>query len=127
MLKYVKRTWQEWEFSPVIPLRLTLRNFMCYRQPPPLDLSAVHLVCLSGDNGNGKSALIYAMTWAAWGTARSNSSDDLISQGQNEMAVEFDLAVGSQPYRIIRKRSRPKKVGQAGQNDFHGRSCGWRR
>lgn len=101
----------------MIPIKLKMRNFMCYRDDiPPLDFTGIHTACISGDNGNGKSALIDAMTWALWGKARSNSADDLISQGQNEMEVEFDFAMGTQPYRIIRKRSRPKKVGQAGQS-----------
>ena len=101
----------------MIPLKLKMRNFMCYQgDVPPLYFTGIHTACISGDNGNGKSALIDAMTWALWGKARSKSDDDLISQGQNEMEVEFDFAVGKQPYRIIRKRSRPKKVGQAGQS-----------
>ncbi len=101
----------------MIPIKLKMRNFMCYQGDVPLlSFTGIHTACISGDNGNGKSALIDAMTWALWGKARSKSDDVLISQGQNEMEVEFDFAVGKQPYRIIRKRSRPKKVGQAGQS-----------
>ena len=47
----------------MIPLNLKLRNFMCYRDNvPPLSFEGIHTACLSGDNGNGKSALIDAMT-----------------------------------------------------------------
>jgi exonuclease SbcC len=100
----------------MIPVKLTLRNFMCYRNNvPSLYLDGVHLACLSGDNGNGKSALIDGMTWALWGKARTNSDDDLISAGQTEMEVEFDFTVAQQLYRIIRKRSRPKRRGSPGQ------------
>lgn len=101
----------------MIPVRLKMRNFMCYRDNvPPLNFEGIHIACLSGDNGNGKSALIDAMTWALWGKARAGSDDDLVHAGQPDMEVEFDFAVEQQPYRIIRKRSRPKKQGSAGQS-----------
>jgi exonuclease SbcC len=102
----------------MIPVRLKMRNFMCYRDNvPPLDFTGIRLACLSGDNGNGKSAIIDAMTWALWGKARASSDDDLIysSPTVTDMEVEFEFNVGTQLYRIIRKRSRPKKRGGAGQ------------
>ncbi len=94
-----------------------MRNFMCYRDNvPPLSFDGIHTACLSGDNGNGKSALIDAMTWALWGKARARSDDELVHTGEKEMEVEFDFAVGGQPYRIIRKRARPRKASGAGQS-----------
>ncbi len=101
----------------MIPVQLSLRNFMSYREDvPPLDFSGIHLACLSGDNGNGKSALIDAMTWAVWGETRARSDDDLISTGRDEMEVQFDFAVGQQVYRVIRKHSRPRRQGQPGHS-----------
>jgi len=100
----------------MIPVKLTMRNFMCYRDNvPALYFDGIHLACLSGDNGNGKSTIIDAMTWALWGQARAKSDDDLIHSGQMEMEVEFDFAVGQQTYRTIRKRSRPKRHRGSGQ------------
>ena len=100
----------------MIPIKLAVRNFMPYRDKvPPLYFDGIHTACISGDNGNGKSALIDAMTWALWGRTRAKSDDDLIHLGQTEMEVEFDFAVGQQPYRIIRKRSKPKRRGSPGQ------------
>jgi exonuclease SbcC len=100
----------------MIPIKLSLRNFMPYRDNvPPLYFDGIHTACISGDNGNGKSALIDAMTWALWGKTRAKSDDDLIHQGQNETEVEFDFIVGGQPYRIIRKHSKPKRQGGAGR------------
>jgi exonuclease SbcC len=98
----------------MIPVKLSLRNFMPYRDNvPPLYFNGIHTACISGDNGNGKSALIDAMTWALWGKTRntSKSDDPLIHQGQDEMEVEFDFTVGEQGYRIIRKHSKPKRGG----------------
>jgi exonuclease SbcC len=103
----------------MIPVKLKLRNFMCYRDNvPPLDFTGIHLACISGDNGNGKSAIIDAMTWALWGKARAKSVDDLIHTTQSEMEVELDFSVGGQFYRVIRKRSRPRKRAGAGQSSL---------
>ena len=100
----------------MIPVKLKMRNFMCYRgNVPPLLFDGIHTACICGDNGNGKSALIDAMTWALWGRTRAKSDDDLIHLGQTEMEVEFDFAVGQQPYRIIRKRSKPKRQRHSGR------------
>jgi exonuclease SbcC len=111
----------------MIPIKLSLRNFMPYRDNvPPLYFDGIHTACISGDNGNGKSALIDAMTWALWGKTRAKSDDDLIHQGQTETEVEFDFAVGKQGYRIIRKHARPKQRKRSGQTilDFQIASNG---
>jgi len=103
----------------MIPIKLSVRNFMCYRDSvPPLYFDGIHTACICGDNGHGKSALIDAMTWALWGKTRAKSDDDLINLGQPEMEVEFDFAVGQQPYRIIRKHSRPKRRRASGQSSL---------
>ena len=100
----------------MIPIKLSLRNFMCYRDNvPPLHFDGIHTACISGDNGNGKSTLIDAMTWALWGRTRAKSDDDLVHLGQTDMEVEFNFAVGEQPYRVIRKHSKPKRRGRSGQ------------
>src|SRR3954452_21254343 len=91
--------------SAMIPVKLSVRNFMCYRgDGAVLDLDGVHLACLSGENGAGKSALLGAITWALWGKARDRVKDDeLISQGATEMSVEFEFILAGWRYRAIRK------------------------
>ena len=93
----------------MIPLKLQLRNFMCYRELDSLDFSGIHLACLAGDNGHGKSALLDAMTWALWGEARAKRDNELIHLGQTEMEVEFEFALGENHYRVIRKRDSRKR------------------
>jgi exonuclease SbcC len=89
----------------MIPLKLQVHNFMCYRDDvPPLDLRGIHVACLTGANGHGKSALLDAMTWAIWGKARARRDDELIHQGQTEMAVELEFALVDNTYRVLRKR-----------------------
>jgi exonuclease SbcC len=96
--------------EPVVPARLTLRNFLCYREPPEsgptIDFTGIQIACLTGDNGNGKSALLDAMTWALWGQARARTDDELIHLGRTEMEVEFEFYGDEQLYRVIRKRKR---------------------
>jgi len=88
----------------MIPLKLGLRNFMCYRgEVDPLDFTGIHLACLTGDNGHGKSALLDAMTWALWGRARAKRDDELITLGEQEMEVEFEFSLKDNHYRVIRK------------------------
>ena len=100
----------------MIPIRLAVRNFMPYRDNvPPLHFAGIHTAAICGDNGNGKSALIDAITWALWGKTRARSDDDLIHSGETEMEVEFDFAVEQQTYRIIRKHARPKRRRASGR------------
>ena len=100
----------------MIPLKLSLRNFMCYRDNvPPINFEGVHTACISGNNGNGKSALIDAITWALWGQTRATSDDELVHSGQSEVEVEFEFAVGQHRYRIIRKHSLPRTQKSSGQ------------
>ncbi len=93
----------------MIPYRLRLTNFMPYRQAE-VDFSGIHVACLSGENGAGKSSLLEAITWALWGkTARSRKDDDLIRQGADEMEVDFTFRLGEATYRAIRRRRGGKR------------------
>jgi exonuclease SbcC len=90
----------------MIPLRLRLRNFMSYGlEGGDLDFRAIHLACLSGSNGHGKSTLIDAMTWAVWGSSRAPREDDLVRAGTTDMEVEFEFGCRGGVYRVIRKRA----------------------
>ena len=91
----------------MIPVKLRLRNFMCYREDVPvLNLDGLHIVCLCGENGAGKSALLDSITWCLWGKARTHSDDDLIHIGLDEMEVELEFLMLKSLYRVVRKRSR---------------------
>ena len=91
----------------MIPLKLDVRNFLCYREDvPPLDLQGIHVACLCGPNGHGKSALLDAMTWCLWGHARTGSRNHnaLIAYGETECRVELDFLAKGQVYKAIRRR-----------------------
>lgn len=104
----------------MIPLYLKLTNFMPYRDAG-LDFSGIHIGCLTGDNGAGKSSILDAITWALWGRARSKRDDELVHQGQTEMQVDFAFALGANAYRVVRARKAGKKSG-AGALDFQVRA-----
>ena len=91
----------------MIPTRLTVKNFMCYRDGvPPLVLDGIHVACLCGGNGHGKSALLDAITWALWGESRARTQEELIHQGRRDMAVELEFMARGQRYRVSRRYSR---------------------
>ena len=110
----------------MIPQKLSLRNFMCYRDDgQALDFAGIRLACISGDNGNGKSALLDAITWALWGKARAKTDDELINLLATEMEVEFQFLLGQNSYRVIRKRSKLQKGQTLLELQVHD-STGWR-
>jgi exonuclease SbcC len=97
----------------MIPVKLTVRNFMCYGdQVSMLDFSGIHLACVAGDNGHGKSAIIDAMTWALWGKARTQRDDDLIHLGARQMEVDFEFVLDENHYRVLRQRARNGTKGR---------------
>jgi len=94
----------------MIPVKLELHNFLAYRDPDPLNLEGIHVACISGENGAGKSSLLDAITWALWGKARSPSADDLIYQNQRETRVALEFEMAGTRYLVIRQRSIEKKT-----------------
>jgi DNA repair protein SbcC/Rad50 len=93
----------------MIPLKLSLRNFLPYRAPDDLRFDGIHLACLTGSNGAGKTSLLDAITWALWGEARAKRDEELIHQGQDDMHVILDFDQESTHYRVVRRRSRNKR------------------
>ena len=99
----------------MLPTRLEMRNFLAYRTPDPINFEDLHLACLSGRNGAGKSSLLDAITWVLWGKARARSDDDLIHLGQDEMQVSLEFLQGDQHYRVVRKRKPGRRRQSGGQ------------
>ena len=96
----------------MVPVRLELQNFLSYgTDAPPLDFDAFDVACLSGRNGQGKSALLDAITWAVWGKARKSSGkrkpdDELIRIGTRHMEVTFTFDLDGVRYRVQRTFTR---------------------
>jgi len=104
----------------LIPVKLALKNFLSYGEDvPPLDFTQFHIACLSGNNGQGKSALLDALTWAVWGEGRKASQEkkadsSLLRIGQKDMQVEFVFDLEGDRYRIIRNYSLAGKSSRSG-------------
>ena len=97
----------------MIPLKLSVKNFLSYRDNVPvLDLEGVHIACLCGDNGHGKSALLDAITWALWGTARARVQEDLVYQGESDMTVDLEFQASDGRYRVSRRFARASRGRQ---------------
>ena len=98
----------------MLPISLSLSNFLSYRDAAPtLHLDGIRVACLCGPNGNGKSALLDAMTWALWGKARGQRHEQLLHHGQTEMQVELVFDVGSERYRVSRRYSQARRNPQS--------------
>ena len=97
----------------MIPLQLTLKNFLSYRDAT-LDFRGLHTACICGANGAGKSSLLEAITWAIWGESRAATEDDIIHAGAKDVRVDFTFQNNQQTHRIIRTRNR----GQSSSLEF---------
>jgi exonuclease SbcC len=93
----------------MIPLRVHIKNFLSYgSELQVIDFGLYPLICLSGKNGHGKSALLDAITWALWGQARkigsaSKADEGLLRLGQTQMLVMLDFYFNKQTYRVRRE------------------------
>ncbi len=93
----------------MIPRILQLKNFLSYGpEPQTVNFGNYNLICLSGKNGHGKSALLDAITWAIWGQARKGSGNakadsGLLHLGQKHMFVILEFEINGQQYRIRRE------------------------
>jgi exonuclease SbcC len=93
----------------LIPLKIQIKNFLSYGpETQEIDFTRYQMICLSGKNGHGKSALLDAMTWAVWGQARKSSGQPkpdqgLLHLGERNMKVIFDFEFNHKFYRVRRE------------------------
>ncbi|HEX6383160.1 MAG TPA: SMC family ATPase [Anaerolineae bacterium] len=92
----------------MIPLKLELTNFLSYRDTAVLEFDGIHLACISGANGAGKSSILDAITWTLFGQSRSRSDDDLVNRlaALEDKAAEvcFTFALEGSIYRVTRRK-----------------------
>jgi len=89
----------------MIPVRLRLKNFLSYRDVI-LNFQGLHVACVCGANGAGKSSLLEAIAWAIWGQSRAHTEDDVVHMGEKEAQVDYTFTCHQQTYRVIRTRYR---------------------
>ena len=98
----------------MIPTKLRLKGFLSYQQETTLDFSALHVACISGMNGAGKSSLLDAITWSLFGEARQRN-DAIINLNSDEVFVELEFTYENNQYKIHRARQKEKST----QLDFY--------
>ncbi|MFO7661228.1 MAG: SMC family ATPase [Chloroflexota bacterium] len=114
----------------MIPHQLTLTNFLSYRDTVILDLHDIHLACISGLNGAGKSTILDGITWALFGHSRSKSDDDIVNRsaaGNGHAAeVQFVFELEGSIYRVIRRKQARKVSELELQMRSSEEALGWR-
>src|SRR5437660_3057461 len=90
--------------EPMIPRRVCLRGFLCYREEQEIDFAGSTLWMLAGLNGSGKSAIFDAVTYALFGHHRGGSQHaaELINKDADGLQVEFDFSLDGDLYRSKR-------------------------
>jgi exonuclease SbcC len=97
----------------MIPRRVCLRGFLCYRDEQEIDFGGATLWMLAGLNGSGKSAVFDAVTYALFGHHRGGATGaaELINKDSDGFAVEFDFLLDQDVYRVKRTLRKGAKGG----------------
>ena len=97
----------------MIPRRVRLSGFLCYRDEQEVAFDSSSLWMLAGLNGSGKSTIFDAVTYALFGCHRGGSTNhgELINKDSKSLSVEFEFLADGQPYLIRRTLRRDAKGG----------------
>lgn len=117
----------------MIPLKVTVENFLTYASPAvEFDFDGEPLWILCGPNGTGKSAVFDAITYALFGCFRGsdrkgNRAEELIHHDANWFRVEFEFEFGGADFRVTRKKASkgPPKVAVARRTRRDHDENGW--
>ncbi len=103
----------------MIPVKLTISGFLSYKEPAEVDFTGLHVACITGRNGAGKSTMLDAITWALFGEARRNDDSIINHQAADNTAkVDFEFLYENSFYRAVRT----KKAGKPTTADLFIRS-----
>src|SRR5262249_51196207 len=99
----------------MIPQRIKLKGFLCYKDEQEIAFDGSPLWMLSGLNGSGKSAVFDAMTFALFKQHRGGKTEfvELINKDSESLLVEFDFLLDGQAFRIKRTARRNSRGGAA--------------
>jgi DNA repair exonuclease SbcCD ATPase subunit len=100
----------------VIPQRVKLSGFLCYKDEQEVGFDGASLWMLSGLNGSGKSTVFDAVTYALFGHHRGGKTEahELINKDSDKLVVEFDFTLDRQLYRVKRTLRRNTRGGASG-------------
>lgn len=107
----------------MVPITLHLQNFLSYGDPPTtIPFSAITqqaggpIICISGNTGHGKTAILEGISWALWGESRKVKGDKragvrVIHRGQLKCQVQLDFMLPQLPdtvFTVSRRITRPR-------------------
>ena len=92
----------------MIPKRIKLSGFLCYKDEQEISFDGSALWMLSGLNGSGKSSVFDAVTYALFGHHRGGSQGavELINKNENSFSIEFEFELDGRLYLIRRTLKR---------------------
>ncbi len=95
----------------MIPQRVELEGFLCYKQKETISFGGASLWLLAGLNGSGKSSIFDAVTYALFGHHRGGNRDahELINKDSDRATVEFEFALDGEYYKIKRTLQRTRQ------------------
>ena len=98
----------------MLPEILTLKSFLSYREKQVLDFTKFHVALISGENGNGKSSILDAVTFALFSMARGVEGNkkglgDLVSNGDSFLSVSLQFVQDGSRFRIMRTYDKIKR------------------
>ena len=98
----------------MIPVKLTISGFLSYKETAEIDFTGLHVACITGRNGAGKSTMLDAMTWALFGEARKSDDSIINNQAENKTAkVDFEFLYENTAYRVCRSKKAGKPTTAA--------------
>lgn len=100
----------------MIPRRVRLSGFLCYKDEQEIAFDGSSLWMLSGLNGSGKSTIFDAVTYALFGHHRGGSQNagELINKDSKSLSVEFEFLADGQAFQIRRTLRRDAKGSPKG-------------
>src|SRR5438874_5430065 len=95
----------------MIPKRIRLHGFLCYKDEQEISFDGASLWMLAGLNGSGKSTIFDAVTFALFGHHRGGSqhAHELINKDCDRLAAEFEFTLDGQGYLARRTVQRSPK------------------
>src|SRR5262245_52780472 len=105
----------------MIPRRIKLQGFLCYRQEQVIEFDGSSFWMLAGLNGSGQSYILESVTYALLCHHRGGKQDasELITKGQNGLTVEFEFTLDGQLYQLRRTLRRKGSGTTATQQISH--------
>jgi DNA repair protein SbcC/Rad50 len=98
--------------ADMIPLRVQLKGFLCYKEQQEVSFDGAALWMLAGLNGSGKSTVFDAVTYALFGHHRGGGHDahELINKDSDRASVAFEFSLDGERYQVHRTLQRTRQA-----------------